>query len=1494
MIKRAGRFFFAFLFALLFSDAFSQIACTPTSGCAPLNGVSFSGVTGASGILWNFGDGGFASNNNNPTHTFVSPGSYTVTYNATVGGGPVTHTLNVVVNTKPSPNFSYTLPASHCAPMSVPFTDLSTNSTGAITNWVWNFGDGGVSNQQNPTYVYTIPGTYSVTLIAKANGCDSSITKNAIINVSASPTVIIKSNPTALTSCTVPFSATFSGTSCVSGSPIGSALTYSWNFANGNTSTIISPPLQSYTANGVYNVSLTVTDNNSCSKTVSTPVTLLQPSVNVVVPDTICYGYRYIFNDNSAAANTSWSWSDGTPGENNVPNDTVMHWFYQPGPMTLSITASIGACVTTKTFAIYVQKVVASFTATAPSWTCNAVLPVTYSNTSTWGSPVQPCSSFIWLFPSNSAPGSFTMGGPNPSTVITQGSTGTYSAYTIFQEYQPTITLVAISHFGCRDTVENIYDSIRRITSYFYPDKRQGCGPLTVTFNDTSFSSQPIVLYQWDFGDGSPIVSSPTATQVVHTYAAPGTYTVNHFIQNSLGCTDLSFVDTIIVSTPPVPSFTFGPSSVCWNQSVTIVNTTAATPAVQHWHVNSDLTYFSHCITDPNPSWAFNHTGTFGFTMTAYSYGCEGSTASTSSITVKGPIGRGRYYTRCDSSYKVHFTAYLQECDSARWNWGDGTSTGLGSLDSYTSTHTYAASGDYTVILTSYNGSTGCLPFKDTLIVKVRKIQAAITSPAVSCEGVSTVFSSTNTLDELVGCNIGYTWFFDSDPPVVTEIDSVYYSLAPGLHDVSLVVRDVNNCFDTSKTTINISQVTASMTIAQSTGCLPGFTFTPLNASTSNTTMTYVWNFGTTPPATSTQTNPTYVYTAVATPPTQQFTVSLYVTNAFGCIDSAKSVIQVNAPQPFVNSNLPPNICAGTSLQYSANNVGPGTYIWNWGDGSPVQTTTSNPVSHPYNIPGNFTITLNTTDANGCQGAATYPVNVQAYPQAGFTWINACNPTATVACSGCNITFVDTSVNLYPGPRRWDFYSGAPVVGTQSVSPPTPYSTPGVYAISLTVTTTFGCTDVITHTIQVYGAAADFITDKTDVCLNEVVKFTIKDTSNVFTWAWDFADGNGAGNVSPVNHMYTYHPPGNVANAVLIYWTKDSACKYSQVHPVNIRDVIADFDRNNEIAVQDTVHCQGVLDVFTNTSQNANSYNWNFGDGGTTTTTSPSHLYATPGLYTVTLAISDIQYGCKDTLRKKMEIIQPPPATITPANTCKGTPAQLTSTSTIPTGTVANTFTWIPSASLSCTNCPNPVTSVTATTIFTLQIESHPHGCVNSVTTAVYVQQPPLSINWDTTIVIGQQVIIPGYAGTGFNYTWTPITNLSCTNCPYPVSSTLEDITYTAFVMDTMGCFTGTNTFFIDVEPKSSVDVPTAFTPNGDGINDIIYVDGWGIKKLNFFRIYNRWGQLLFESNDMKVGWDGTYNGVPQNMETYVWQVSVESYIDSEPLFKTSTFKLIR
>ncbi len=1486
MNKSTKRIFLLLLLSLSLFKGFSQIVCTPTSGCIPLVGVSFTGLAGASGILWNFSDGG-SSNINNPTHTYSSAGTFTVTYTATVAGSPVTQTLIVKCYGKPSPNFSYTIPASHCAPMLVPFTDLSTGAGGvAITNWQWSFGDGGVSASQNPNYTYNIPGTFNVTLIAKdANGCDSTVTKNAIIKVSAKPTMVINSNPLSLSSCTVPFTAAFSGSNCVSGSPIGGALTYNWSFGNGGTSTIMTPPPVTYTASGAYTVSLTCTDNNNCSNSTTALVSLVQPKVKVKIPDTVCYRQYFIVKDTSSATFTSWNWGDGTPSITNIPTDTVMHRYLVSGNFTITVTAFTGGCQQIKTFPIYVQKVTAQFTATPPAFSCMKSMTVSYVNTSV------NASTYLWNFPNNSPPGTYTTTATNPTYSITQGS---LNPWTIFTMYTPTVQLIAISYFGCRDTVYHAFDSLRRITSYFYVDHFQGCVPLTVKFTDSSFSTSPINYYEWSFGDGSPNVACPTCTVVSHTYTAVGTYTATHIVQNVPGCRDTSFTMSIHVANPPTPSFSFAPSTVCWNQPVIITNTTPPSDSVNHWHFESDGGYFSGCINDPNPQWNFNHTGVFGFTVTAYTHGCKGSAVSTQSVTVKGPIARGRYFTRCDSSYKVKFTANLEDATSGVWNYGDGTTFTLVGTGSFTTSHTYTASGNYTAILTGFNSGTGCTPFKDTLIVTVRKLKAQFTNNAFGCNAIPSIYNAALSQDVMVGCGIGYSWFFDNNPPVVTFSTSTTYTLPPGIHNIMLVVRDTNNCMDTARSIIKISNVIAGISTTSTVGCLPSFNLAFTNTSTSDTTMTYVWTFGDPLSGalnTSTLTSPVHNYTT-ATPPSQLFSILLTVTNANGCIDTIRKTIQVNAPQPLINSTPSPSICIGTVLNFNANNVfNVVNYQWNFGDGGGAQNFTINPVPHTYTTSGAYSVSLTTTDNAGCKGSTSLMAYVQDYPKAGFNFINQCNITASVACAGCTIIFQDTSINFFPGPRNWDLSTGGPIVPSGTVG--TTYINPGNYPITLTVTSSFGCASIARDTIHVYGAKAHDTLSANIVCKGDPIVFTIKDTLNVFTWSWDFGDGSSGGQVSPATHSYTFHPPGNTTFATLIYWTTGMACKYSVVKPITIRDIISDFDRNGEglwppKITSDTLHCLGIKDVFTNTSINATSWNWNFGDGSSSTVLNPNHTYASVGTYTITLAISDTQYGCKDTLRKVIKIVPAPSATAAAQNVCLGQPSQLTVI-----GSPGCTYTWVPSTNLSCTVCSNPVANVTATTLYTINV-TNPNGCTSSITQLLYVQQPPPPINWDTSVVIGQFVNVPGNAGIGFTYTWSPITALSCNSCAVPTSTTLVDIKYFLTVEDTMGCFKVTNSYSIHIEPKASVDVPTAFTPNGDGVNDIIYVDGWGIKKLNYFRVLNRWGQILFESNDIKIGWDGTYLSVPQNMETYVYQVSVETYVDAAPILKAGTFKLLR
>jgi gliding motility-associated-like protein len=350
--------------------------------------------------------------------------------------------------------------------------------------------------------------------------------------------------------------------------------------------------------------------------------------------------------------------------------------------------------------------------------------------------------------------------------------------------------------------------------------------------------------------------------------------------------------------------------------------------------------------------------------------------------------------------------------------------------------------------------------------------------------------------------------------------------------------------------------------------------------------------------------------------------------------------------------------------------------------------------------------------------------------------------------------------------------------------------------------------------------------------------------------------------------------------------------------------VIPGFKRNNELSLADYAHCLGFTDTFSNTTtSNASvlSYTWNFGDGSSAFQLSPNHLYQIPGNFTVNLIAKDFNVGCTNDISKTMTVYPSPSASISVEDLAcpdslflvqggglPGLPGALSGTVSSPQSNFPVSFNTNNTFSLSATA---PVT-----TVFTLNVMDN-NGCKNTpVTDTIHIQAPPPTLHTSTTVIIGQTVSINAFAGSNYTYTWTPlVTDLNYTTNPYyPVSSSTVNITYSVTLIDQpLACFERVSTHDVIVQLVASLDVPTAFTPNGDGTNDVIYPGGWGIRKLIYFKIFNRWGQLIFESNDINIGWDGTFNAVPQNMETYVYQVSVDTYTN-ETLNKTGTFKLIR
>jgi len=221
-------------------------------------------------------------------------------------------------------------------------------------------------------------------------------------------------------------------------------------------------------------------------------------------------------------------------------------------------------------------------------------------------------------------------------------------------------------------------------------------------------------------------------------------------------------------------------------------------------------------------------------------------------------------------------------------------------------------------------------------------------------------------------------------------------------------------------------------------------------------------------------------------------------------------------------------------------------------------------------------------------------------------------------------------------------------------------------------------------------------------------------------------------------------------------------------------------------------------------------------------------------------------------------------------------------------------YSWSPTVFLTAANIPNPVSVSPIATVTYVVTVRDVLGCPKPVNDTVVVKVDHIIADAgpvDTSVVIDQPLQLNATGGT--IYSWSPVTWLSDPNISNPVSLPQDNIKYVVKVSNSIGCF-GTDTIRVKLfKVKPDLYVPTAFSPNGDGLNDILKPLALGLKSIDAFRIYNRWGQLLFYTTQIGQGWDGTFGGAEQSPGTYVWYAQGTDYKNNK-LERKGTVVLIR
>ena len=905
--------------------------------------VSFTDTSSASGTIisreWDFGDGN-TSTATNPTHTYGANGTYTVQLIINTldnCADTVSQDVTIACIVPATCTADFTFDDTNCP--TVDFTDASS-SNGTVNSWSWDFGDGNTANTQNPSHTYTANGSFDVQLIINTdNNCADTIVKTVNIACVTPPCDADFAFDT--TACpTVQFSDSSTSNSTI--------LTYAWDFADGNTSNLQNPS-HTYSANGVYNVKLTITDLAGCSSTDSALVT-----ISCVVPPTCNAGFsidssacpEVSFTDTSSSTDgpiTSWSWDfgDGTTSNLQNPSNT----YSAKGTYTVQlIINTLNGCADTTSTDITVSCIVPP--------TCNAGFAIDSSAcpevsfTDTSSSSDGPITGWSWDFGDGN-----TSNLQNPSN--TYAANGTY-----------TVQLIINTLNGCADTT-----STDITVSCIVPPTCEAAFSIDssacpeVSFTDTSSSTDgPITSWAWDFGDGNTSnLQNPS-----NTYAANGTYTVQLIINTLNGCADTTSTDiTVSCIVPPTCEAGFSiDSSAC--PEVSFTDTSSSTDgAIVSWAWDFGDGNTSN-LQNPSNTYGANGTYTVELIISTLN-GCADTTSTDITVSCLPP-------PTCDAAFSfdttncpdVSFTDLSTASGNlVAWSWNFGDSD---TSDVQNPTHTYVANGDYYVTLTITTDDNCTSTITDTVTISCyppptcnAKFAFADNCPKYGFVNQSTASDSIET----------YLWYFgDGDSSMAKNPIHTY--AANGTYIVTLSITTVTNCKSTITDTITV-------------GCYPPPTceadfntlvnncneYSFFNTSTSQTAViAYQWAFG--DGTTSNQMNPQHVYTENGI-----YEACLTMLTADTCISQKCVEIIIGCiPEPDCKAGFIANTagCPDVAFLDTSTSVEPiVAWFWDFGDGS--YSSQQDPF-HSYEQPGNYDVCLRVITSDTCIAETCVPLEI--------------------------------------------------------------------------------------------------------------------------------------------------------------------------------------------------------------------------------------------------------------------------------------------------------------------------------------------------------------------------------------------------------------------------------------------------------------------------------------------------------------------------------------
>ncbi len=575
-------------------------------------------------------------------------------------------------------------------------------------------------------------------------------------------------------------------------------------------------------------------------------------------------------------------------------------------------------------------------------------------------------------------------------------------------------------------------------------------------------------------------------------------------------------------------------------------------------------------------------------------------------------------------------------------------------------------------------------------------------------------------------------------------------------------------------------------------------------------------------------------------------------------------------------ADLKPSYITCGSFSYSFANESPATgitgYAWTFGD--PASGGNNNSIqatpTHTFSDTGKFVVKLKVTNSGGCQDSAQTIMLVYPTFKTDFTFSGNCFQSP--------FQFTDGTTHTYGTVNKW-FWDFGETTRTDDTSilknPSYLYPSAGTRTVTLISQSDKGCIDTATKQVDVRANPVLNLPFKdTLICSIDQLPLIAQGTGN-FSWT-----------SAPNDPLFTTR---NIPNPVVtpkdttlyIVTLNDNGCVKTDTITVNVLDFITvDIGPDTGICRTDT--------ILMKTVSHALSYQWTPATGLSSTTVKSPQVF--PNVTTTYYVKANLGLcPAYDTIT-----IQVAPYPVANAGSdamiCYGDKVQLHANYN------GTGYAWSPTNTLQNPTSLNPIAGPQRTTAYIFTAFSQGICPKPKSDTAWVVVRPQVkAFAGNDTIVTALQPLQLN-AGGGVTYHWSPAFGLSATNIGNPVATlpyTIDSIIYKVRATDSAGCYADDDLKVIVFKTGADIFIPTAFTPNGDGNNEIARPVLVGMQQLVYFRVFNRWGQMVYSTSEPGKGWDGTFGGKDQPSGTYVFAAQAVDYT-GKPVFKKGTLVLIR